>query len=154
MNTSTPWLVSLYTALLFVSPNILAEAVFAVKADIYQLENNITIDSKIERTLESKTPIHQPRLLAQLGKSALIEIGNTDQLTALEVLSTENGESFNASMKLKDRVEGEWQTITSFMPHIPNGQTVYFSRNFNDSVWLIKLKGTRYESEQLGRQSF
>ncbi|WP_227009326.1 hypothetical protein [Pseudoalteromonas ulvae] len=57
-------------------------------------------------------------------------------------------------MKLKDRVEGEWQTITSFMPHIPNGQTVYFSRNFNDSVSLIKLKGTRYESEQLGRQSF
>lgn len=154
MNTSTPWLVSLFTALLFVSPNILAEAVFAVKADIYQLENNITIDSKIERTLESKTPIHQPRLLAQLGKSALIEIGDNDQLTALEVLSTENGDSFNASMKLKDRVEGEWQTITSFMPHIPNGQTVYFSRNFNDSVWLIKLKGTRYESEQLGRQSF
>ncbi|MBE0362061.1 hypothetical protein PULV_a3746 [Pseudoalteromonas ulvae UL12] len=70
------------------------------------------------------------------------------------MLSTKDGESFNASMKLKDRVEGEWQTITSFMPHIPNGQTVYFSRNFNDSVSLIKLKGTRYESEQLGRQSF
>lgn len=40
-----------------------------------------------------------------------------------------------------------------FMPNIPSGQAVYFSRTFIDSVWLIKLTGTRYESEELGLAS-
>ena len=57
-------------------------------------------------------------------------------------------------MKVKDKVDEQWQSITSFMPHIPNGQTVYFSRNVSDGVWLIKLTGTRYETQQLGQQSF
>jgi hypothetical protein len=40
------------------------------------------------------------------------------------------------------------------MPNIPNGQTVYFSRTFADSVWVIKLTGKRYESIALGQASF
>ena len=56
--------------------------------------------------------------------------------------------------KLKEKVDGQWESITSFMPHIPDGQTVYFSRTFKDSVWLIKLTGKRYESIVLGQESF
>ncbi len=69
-------------------------------------------------------------------------------------LSLKKGSFFNASMKLKDKTDGQWQSITSFMPNIPSGQAVYFSRTFIDSVWLIKLTGTRYESEELGLASF
>ncbi len=57
-------------------------------------------------------------------------------------------------MKLKEKVDSDWQSITSFMPNIPNGQTVYFSRTFTDSVWVIKLTGKRYESIALGQASF
>ena len=153
MNTTTSWLIVFFAQLLLASNMACAEPVFAVKADIYQLENDISIDSKIEHTLKSKAPIHQPRLIALLGKSALIEIGDTEQLTALEVLTTEDGAYFNAAMKLKDKIEEEWQSITSFMPSIPNGQTVYFSRSFGDSIWLIKLTGTRYDSLQLAQLS-
>ena len=147
-------LLTMISALTFAGTMAQAEPVFAVKADIYQLENEITIDSKIEETLKSKAPIHQPRLIAALGKTALIEIGSTERLTALEVLTTPNGTHYNAAMKLKDKVDGKWESITSFMPNIPNGQTVYFSRNIDNSVWLIKLSGTRYESAQLGQASF
>ncbi|WP_405630549.1 hypothetical protein [Pseudoalteromonas sp. Ld20] len=141
-------------ALLLVSYQTNAEPVFAVKADIYKLKNEIAIDSKIAETLKSLDPIHQPMLLALLNESALIEIGDEKQLTALEVKANEDGSFFNAAMKLKDKTDGQWQSITSFMPNIPNGQTVYFSRTFIDSVWLIKLTGTRYESEELGLASF
>ena len=141
-------------ALFFVSYQTNAEPVFAVKADIYKLKNEITIDSKISETLNSFTPIHQPMLLALLNESAQIEIGDKKQLTSLEIKANEDGSFFNASMKLKDKTDGQWQSITSFMPNIPSGQAVYFSRTFIDSVWLIKLTGTRYESEELGLASF
>ena len=154
MKIKIQYLLTMITTLTFAGTMAQAEPVFAVKADIYQLESEITIDSKIEETLKSKAPIHQPRLLAALGKTALIEMGSTERLTALEVLTTPDGAHYNAAMKLKDKVDGKWESITSFMPNIPNGQTVYFSRNVADSVWLIKLSGKRYESVQLGQDSF
>lgn len=140
-------------ALLLVSYQTNAEPVFAVKADIYKLKNEITIDSKVAETLKLLTPIHQPALLALLGESALIEIGDENRLTALEVKTNKDGTFFNAAMKLKDKTDGKWQSITSFMPHIPSGQTVYFSRNFSGSTWLIKLTGNRFASEELGLAS-
>lgn len=154
MNITQYLLTTALVTLLLNSFSSNADPVIAVKADIYKLNQAIAIDSQIEKTLISHTPIHQPRLLASLGKNALIEIGTTEQLTALEILSTDDGAFFNASMKVKDKVDEQWQSITSFMPHIPNGQTVYFSRNVSDGVWLIKLTGTRYETQQLGQQSF
>ena len=154
MNITKYLLSTALVTLLLSSFSSNADPVIAVKADIYKLNQAITIDSQIEKILISHTPIHQPRLLASLGKNALIEIGTTEQLTALEILSTNDGAFFNASMKVKDKVDEQWQSITSFMPHIPNGQTVYFSRNVSDGVWLIKLTGTRYETQQLGQQSF
>ncbi|MEL0641962.1 hypothetical protein V6260_15225 [Pseudoalteromonas aliena] len=138
----------------FLSPMCVAEQVFAIKATIYKLENNITIDSQIDETLKNLQPIHQPQLLASLNKSALIEIGGDEQLTALEIKTNEEGSYYNASMKLKEKVDSQWESITSFMPNIPNGQTVYFSRTFTGSVWLIKLTGKRYESIELGQASF
>jgi len=143
-----------FISFLFVSHTSFAEPVLAIKATIYKLPNKITIDSQIDKTLESLKPSHQPQLLARLNKSALIEIGNDAQLTALEVKSNEDGSYFNATMKLKEKVGGQWESITSFMPHIPDGQTVYFSRTFTDSVWVIKLTGKRYESIELGQASF
>lgn len=138
----------------FLSSACNAEPVFAIKATIYKLESKITIDSKIDETLKNLQPIHQPQLLANLNKSALIEIGDGEKLTALEVKTNEQGSFYNASMKLKEKVDSDWQSITSFMPNIPNGQTVYFSRTFTDSVWVIKLTGKRYESIALGQASF
>ncbi len=130
-----------------------AEPVFAIKASIYKLKNQVTVDSKIEETLKSLSPIHQPQLLTLLDKSALIEIGDEKKLTALEVKPNKDGSYFNASMKLKEQVDGKWQSISSFMPQIPNGQTVYLSRTFTDKVWLIKITGKRYESLELGQQA-
>ncbi|MBE0358595.1 hypothetical protein [Pseudoalteromonas aliena] len=145
---------AMFISLLFLSHTSLAEPVFAIKATIYKLQNNITIDSKIDETLKQLKPSHQPQLLASLNESALMEIGDEAQLTALEVKTNEDGSYFNATMKLKEKVDGQWESITSFMPHIPDGQTVYFSRTFKDSVWLIKLTGKRYESIVLGQESF
>jgi len=148
-----------YHTVVFISLMLLphtsfAEPVLAIKATIYKLQNKITIDSQIDKTLDSLKPSHQPQLLASLNKSALIEIGSDAQSTALEVKSNEDGSYFNATMKLKEKVDGQWESITSFMPHIPDGQTVYFSRTFTDSVWVIKLTGKRYESIELGQESF
>lgn len=153
MNTQSVLLLLLFNAMFLFHSTATAKPVFAIKADIYQLEHAVTIDSQIEQTLQSKDPIHQPRLLAALGRSALIEIGTDQRMTALEVMTTPDGEYFNAVMKVKNKKGEDWETITSFMPSIPNGQTVYFSRTIDASVWLIKLTGTRYESEQLGRES-
>ncbi|MBB1310234.1 MULTISPECIES: hypothetical protein [unclassified Pseudoalteromonas] len=138
----------------FLSSACIAEPVFAIEATIYKLENNITIDSQVNETLKNLQPIHQPQLLASLNKSALIEIGDDEQLTALEIKTNKEGSYFNASMKLKEKVDSQWESITSFMPNIPNGQTVYFSRTFADNVWVIKLTGQRYESIALGQASF
>jgi hypothetical protein len=148
-----------YNTVVFISLVLLphtsfAEPVLAIKATIYKLQNKITIDSQIDETLKKLQPTHQPQLLASLNKSALIKIGDEAELTALEVKSNEDGSYFNASMKLKEKVDGQWESITSFMPHIPDGQTVYFSRTFTDSVWVIKLTGKRYESIALGQASF
>ena len=145
---------TVFIGLMFLSHPCFAEQVFAITATIYKLENNITIDSQIDETLKNLQPIHQPQLLASLNKSALIEIGDEAALTALEVKSNEDGSYFNASMKLKEKVDSQWESITSFMPNIPNGQTVYFSRTFTGNVWLIKLTGKRYGSIELGQASF
>ncbi|WP_369621895.1 hypothetical protein [Pseudoalteromonas distincta] len=145
---------TVFIGLMFLSHSSFAEPVLAIKATIYKLQHNVTIDSQIDETLKELQPTHRPQLLAGLNKSALIEIGDDAQLTALEVKSNDDGSYFNASMKLKEKVDGQWESITSFMPHIPGGQTVYFSRTFTDSVWVIKLTGKRYESIELGQASF
>jgi hypothetical protein len=56
-------------------------------------------------------------------------------------------------LKLKEQVDGKWESISSFMPQIPNGQTVYSSRTFTDKVWLIKITGKRYESIERAEQA-
>lgn len=151
-NKFTSAILVLISLLLFIKPSH-AEPVFAIKASIYKLQNEINVDSKIEQALKSLSPTHQPQLLTLLNKSAMIEIGDDTQMTALEVKPNAEGTHFNASLKLKEQVDGKWESISSFMPQIPNGQTVYLSRTFTDSVWVIKLTGKRYESIALGQAS-
>lgn len=151
-NKFTSAILVLISLLLFIKPSY-AEPVFAIKASIYKLQNEINVDSKIEQALKSLSPTHQPQLLTLLNKSAMIEIGDDTQMTALEVKPNAEGTHFNASLKLKEQVDGKWESISSFMPQIPNGQTVYLSRTFTDSVWVIKLTGKRYESIALGQAS-
>lgn len=151
-NKFTSAILVLISSLLFIKLSY-AEPVFAIKASIYKLQNEINVDSKIEQALKSLSPTHQPQLLTLLNKSAMIEIGDDTQMTALEVKPNAEGTHFNASLKLKEQVDGKWESISSFMPQIPNGQTVYLSRTFTDSVWVIKLTGKRYESIALGQAS-
>lgn len=151
-NKFTSAILVLISSLFFINPSY-AEPVFAIKASIYKLQNEITVDSKIEQALENLSPTHQPQLLTLLNKSAMIEIGDDSQMTALEVKPNAEGSHFNASLKLKEQVDGKWESISSFMPQIPNGQTVYLSRTFTDKVWLIKITGKRYESIELAEQA-
>lgn len=151
-NKFTGAILVLICSLLFIKSSY-AEPVFAIKASIYKLQNEINVDSKIEQALKKLSPTHQPQLLTLLNKSAMIEIGDDRQMTALEVKPNAEGTHFNASLKLKEQVDGKWESISSFMPQIPNGQTVYLSRTFTDSVWVIKLTGKRYESIALGQAS-
>ncbi|WP_338362869.1 hypothetical protein [uncultured Pseudoalteromonas sp.] len=151
-NKFTSAILVLISLLLFIKPSH-AEPVFAIKASIYKFQNEINVDSKIEQALKNLSPTHQPQLLTLLNKSAMIEIGDDTQMTALEVKPNAEGTHFNASLKLKEQVDGKWESISSFMPQIPNGQTVYLSRTFTDSVWVIKLTGKRYESIALGQAS-
>lgn len=114
--------------------NSYAEPVFAIEATIYKLQSEVTVDSKIDDTLKKLKPIHQPRLLVTLNKSALIALGSEEKFTALEVKTNEDGSYFNASMKLREKIDEQWESITSFIPHISDGQTVYFSRDLVDST--------------------
>ncbi|XQF91096.1 hypothetical protein ACOBV8_07585 [Pseudoalteromonas espejiana] len=152
LNKYTRATLVLIGSLFFIKPSY-AEPVFAIKASIYKLQNEITVDSKIEQALKNLSPTHQPQLLTLLNKSAMIEIDDDTQITALEVKPNAEGSYFNASMKLKEQIDGKWESISSFMPQIPNGQTVYLSRTFTDKVWLIKITGKRYESLELGQQA-
>jgi hypothetical protein len=125
---------TVFISLLLMCQNSYAEPVFAIEATIYKLQSEVTVDSKIDDTLKKLKPIHQPRLLVTLNKSALIALGSEEKFTALEVKTNEDGSYFNASMKLREKIDEQWESITSFIPHISDGQTVYFSRDLVDST--------------------
>jgi hypothetical protein len=115
---------TVFISLLLMCQNSYAEPVFAIEATIYKLQSEVTVDSKIDDTLKKLKPIHQPRLLVTLNKSALIALGSEEKFTALEVKTNEDGSYFNASMKLREKIDEQWESITSFIPHISDGQTV------------------------------
>ncbi|WP_462156941.1 hypothetical protein [Pseudoalteromonas sp. GB56] len=75
----------------------------AIKVDIYRTQSSQSTPNMIEAFAGAKLE-HQPKLITEGGKQAMIEIGEQDKhMLSITFMPTEDGAHYSANMKYKNQ---------------------------------------------------
>ena len=123
--------------------------VILIEAEIYTLEQSKEMGN-LNSQLKEAVLEHSPKMLAEIGKDATIEIGDQTHdgkdldMIKLYIQSDEKKDSYNLDFQLISKDEQSVSRIdnTSF------NSTLTFSASINGSVKIAKIKTKKYKNKK------
>ena len=117
----------------------------AIKVDIYRTQSSQSPPNMIKAFAEAKLE-HQPRLITEGGKQAMIEIGEQDKhMLSITFKPTEDGAHYSTNMKYKTKKQ-DWLQASSESEKTPEGQSLFMSSQVGDQLVFVQLIGKRFDN--------
>ncbi|MEO2281555.1 hypothetical protein [Pseudoalteromonas pernae] len=122
----------------------------AIKVDIYRTQSNQPTPNMIKAFAGAKLE-HQPKLITEGGKQAMIEIGEQDKhMLSITFIPTKDGAYYSANMQYKIKQQ-DWLQASSESEKISENQSLFMSSQVGEQLVFMQLIGKRFYDIEAAR---